>query len=97
MVDVERDAMLGWSTPGLVPPSDAVDAPVDVPNDPLHADWLRRNDAYALMQEDIRLTLEGQRAQPVTITQLRPRLVSCGPPVTGTVFYAPPEGENNVK
>ena len=97
VVDFQRGAMLGWTTAGLVPHNDTRDVPVDLPDDPLHADWLRRHDAYALMQEDVYLTLEGQRAQPVTITQLRPRLVACAPPVAGTVFYAPPEGENSVK
>src|SRR3712207_6184374 len=49
------------------------------------------------MQEDVWFTLRGERSQPVTITQLRPSVVSCGPTVDGAVFFAPPEGENNVK
>jgi hypothetical protein len=93
----QRDALLGWSTPAPVPADEVHGAPVDPPDDVGHKDWLRRHDAYALAQEDIWFTLTGERSQPVTITQLRPRLLSCGPPVSGAVFYAPPEGENNVK
>ena len=93
----ERDALYGWSTPASVPTDDVLDAPVDSPDEARHTDWLRRHDAHGLMQEDISFTLRGERAQPVVITQFRPKLVSCGPPLSGAVFFAPPEGQNDVK
>jgi hypothetical protein len=56
-------------------------------------DWMRGRGGVDVDVSFIKLIVIGQREREVAITGMRAKLEDCEPPLQGTLFYLPPEGE----
>jgi hypothetical protein len=56
-------------------------------------DWMRGRGGVDVDVSFMKLIVTGQRQREVAITDMRAKLEDCEPPLQGTLFYAPPEGE----
>lgn len=52
--------------------------------------------AVSLAQQTVKVTLEGQRTVPVTITRMHPHVISCDANLNGTLVLAHPEGVDDL-
>jgi hypothetical protein len=55
--------------------------------------WIRNRGGVDVHTSLIKLIVTGQRQTGVVITDMRAKIDECGPPLTGTLLYGPPEGE----
>ena len=59
-----------------------------------HADWLTANGGSAINRVYITVAVAGNREDGVRIVDVRP-IAKCSAPLTGVLFYAPPQGRDN--
>jgi hypothetical protein len=57
------------------------------------ANWNLQHDVIPLGEEYLYITLRGNRAEPVRITDIKPHIESCTAPASGTLSYTQPQGE----
>lgn len=83
----------GWVLPDTVA-ADASIPPDTSANDANGTEdaWFERRGGVASREEDVGLTLQGNRHQPVIVTAMTPEVIACSAPPTGAVFVNEPQG-----
>ena len=85
----------GWATSRPLSPAEGAAMPDKYAMQTEQHDWMINHGGVNFIEDNVTLTIAGNRSDPVQITNISPHLEHCDPPLRGSILLShPPAGGN---